>query len=359
MRLAWSAAALLALLRRWAGFIIVVAAVLGIGYFVAAIGWPALPVLWASSLPSADGLAVLVAHASVATALTWALREALLPAHWLLAERALPLTARQRARADLAVVALAQSPLFGLYAASLLSWRHADPAWLRGHWPLGLAFMAASIVLSLGMSVGLLALRRVQWRGLRHSATTAATATATATRGREGPLRPWTALLLFPLWRGPALPVALVLGLTTAVLLGLLGAAATGIADLRWCLAGYALAVMAGCTQAHARALRVYAPLIAASRALPLTSHAWPWRLRALALLPVVLTWPLLLGLLLALLLSGPWQLSPLIAPLYLLAAWFGPLLQFIAPSAQAEARAARWMFALALWVALATEILK
>ena len=51
--------------------------------------------------------------------------------------------------------------------------------------------------------------------------------------------------------------------------------------------------------------------------------------------------------------------MSLLIAPLYLLAAWAGPFLQFIAPSPQAEARAARWLFALAVWVALATEILK
>ena len=348
MRLAWSAAALLGLLRRWAGFVVVVAGVLGIGFFFAAIGWPALPVVWASSLPIAEGLGVLVAHASVATALAWALREALLPARWLLAERALPLSAGQRARADLAVVALAQSPLFLLYAASLLSWWHVDPVWLRGHWPRGLVFMAASIVLSLGMSIGLLALRRVQWHRPRHSET--------PTRSPERrPLRAWTALLLLPLWRGPARPVALVLGLTTAVLFGLLGAVAAGVADLRWCLAGYALAVMAGCTQAHARALRVYGPMIAATHSLPLAAGAWPRHLRALALLPVLLSWPWLL----ALLLNGPWQLSPLIAPIYLLAAWAAPLIQFIAPSPQAEARAARWLFALVVWVALATEILK
>jgi len=348
MRLAWSAAALLALLRRWAGFLVVVAAVLGIGFFVAAIGWPALPVLWASSLPMAAGLAVLMAHAGAATALAWGLREALLPARWLLAERALPLTAPQRALADVTVVALAQSPLFALYAASLLSWWHVDPAWLRGHWPRGLAFMAASLVLSLSVSTGLLALRRVQW----HRPGRLATAPHHGERRR---LRAWTALLLLPLWRGPARPVALVMGLTTAALLGLLGAVASGVADLRWCLAAYALTAMAGCTQAHARALLAYAPLIAASQALPLAARAWPRHLRVLALLPVALSWPLLL----ALLLSGPWPLSPLIAPVYLLAAWAAPLLQSIAPSPQAEARAARWLFALAVWVALATEILK
>ncbi|CAN5188295.1 hypothetical protein BH11PSE10_BH11PSE10_12080 [soil metagenome] len=349
MRLAWSAAALLALLRRWAGFVLVVAAVLGIGYFVAAIGWPALPVLWASSLPPAAGLAVLTAHAGIATALSWALREALLPAHWLLAERALPLRPAQRSAADLAVVALAQGPLFLLYAGSLLSWRHVDPAWLRGHWPRGLLFMAGSVLLSLGAATGLLALRRRQGHG-------SAPRSPTRTSARPK-LRAWTALLVLPLWRGPARPVAFVLLLTVLVQLGLLAAVASGRADLRWCLAGYALFTLAGCSQAHARALRCYAPLIAAGAALPLAARAWPLRLRLLALTPVMLSWPWLL----AVLLAGPWGpsgLSVLIAPAYLLAAWLAPSLQLVAPSATAEARAARWLLALAVWVALATEIL-
>ena len=168
-------------------------------------------------------------------------------------------------------------------------------------------------------------------------------------------LRPWPGLLILPLWRGPARPVAAVLLLTATGLSSLLGGVALGIIELRWGLAGFALVTMAGCTQAHARALRCYAPLIDASLSLPLPRHAWPLRLHALALSPLILAWPLLL----ALLLTGIWPLSGRIAPAYLIAAWLMPAAQMWAPSPQAEARAGRWMLALAVWVALATEILK
>ena len=351
MRLAWSAGALLAVLRRWWGFVVVSTAVLGLGYAAAAIGWPALPVLWASSLPPLEASAVLIGHAGLASGLAWVLREALLPAHWLLAERALPLTAGQRARADLAVVALAQSPLFLLYLASLLSWRHVDPAWLRGHWPRGLVCMAASVLLSLTSATGLLALRR---RPRPPTPGRVANHLPSPLRPRTC-LRPWPALLILPLWRGPARPVAAVLLLTATGLLGLLGGVALGSVELRWGLAGFALVTMVGCTQAHGRALRCYAPLIQASLSLPLRRRAWPLRLRMLALSPVVLAWPLLL----ALLLTGAWPLSGRIAPAYLLAAWVMPAAQMWAPSPQPETRAGRWMLALVVWVALATEILK
>jgi hypothetical protein len=349
MRLVWSSTALLAVLRRWAGFLIVAAGVLGIGYFVAAIGWPALPVLWASSLPLLAGLAVLTAHAGIATLLAWGLREALLPAHWLLAERALPLTTGQRARADLAVVALAQSPLFLLYLGSLLSWRHVDPVWLRGHWPRGLVFAAASVLLSLASATGLLALRRRQRR------PALARWPAPSTSAARHLASPWTALLILPLWRGPARPVAGVLLWTLAGLLLLLAAVAAGAVELRWGLAGFAFVAMLGCTQAHARALRCYAPLIEASQRLPLAGNSWPLCLGGLALSPLVLAWPALA----LLLLTGPWALSPRIAPAYLVAAWLAPTVQMFAPSPQAEARAGRWMLALVLWVALATEMLR
>ena len=365
MRLAWSARALLAVLRRWAGFLVVGAGVLGVGYFVSAIGWPALPVLWASSLTAPASWAVLIAHASIATVLAWRLREALLPAHWLLAERALPLTVAQRTRADLAVVAMAQSPLLLLYAASLLSWRHVDPHWLRGQWPRGLGFMAGSVVLSLASAVALLALRRRQGRvasreeldeleELEELDERRLPAGQQCKLQAKHRMRAWTALLALPLWRGPARPVAALIALTTAALVALLAGAAAGAVELRWALAGYALVALAGCSQTQAQALRCFAPLIEASRSLPLAAPGWALRLRGLAMLPVLLSGPLLL----ALLLSEPQRLSPWIASAYLLAAGVAPLLQFIAPSLQAEARAARWLLALAVWVALATEIL-
>jgi len=347
MRLAWSAGALLAVARRWAGFLLVGAAVLGIGYFVAAIGWPALPALWAATLPPAEGIAVLLLHSLPAVALAWGLREALLPAHWLAAERALPLRTGQRIAADLAVAALAQSPLFVLYGLSLLSWRHADPDWLRGHWAEGLAFVLASVALSLAGAVALLAWRRCPPRpriaAERHA-------------GGLQRVGTWRALVLLPLWRGPAQPALTTLLLTTAgMLVCLVGASAIWPEEPRWCLAGYAALAMAGCTRSHALARRGLEPLLAAAAPLPIRRGFGPLALRLLALSPALLAWPVL-ALLLAL---GPWPLAPLAAPLFALATVLAPALQLWSPATQPEPRAALWMLSLVLSVALATEILR
>lgn len=347
MRLAWSASALRAVARRWAGFLLVGAAVLGIGYFVAAIGWPALPALWAATLPPAEGIAVLLLHSLPAIALAWGLREALLPAHWLAAERALPLRAGQRIVADLAVAALAQGPLFVLYGLSLLSWLHADPSWLRGHWAKGLAFVLASALLSLGGAVALLAWRRRLPRPRQASERQA---------GAAQRLSAWRALILLPLWRGPAQPALTTLLLTTAsLLLCLLGAGAVWPEEPRWCLAGYAALAMAGCTRTHALARRGLEPLLAAAAPLPIRRRFGPLALRLMALSPVLLAWPALA----LLLVLGSWPLAPLAAPLFLLATVLAPALQLWSPATQPEPRAALWMLSLVLSVALATEILR
>lgn len=354
MRLAWTAGALLALLRRWAGFLLVVMAMLGIGYFVAAIGWPALPALWASSLPPAQGLAVLLAHAGIALLLAWGLRETLLPRHWLQAERALPLSWRQRSAADLLVVALAQSPLFLLYLASLLSWRHANPVWLRGHWDRGLLFMAASVLLSLLGATALLAWRR---RVPRPSAA-ARSSYRSASGDTAGRLGAWRALVGLPLWRGPARPVAGALLLGTAGLIALLLLAWQWPLALKWFLAGYALVAMIGTLRVHSLVQRCHGPLLLAARSLPLVASFERRVPRLLALASGALCWPLLLATVLLLPAhAGLPALSPLTTPAYLLAALLAPALQLWGPSAQGEARAARWLLSLVLWVALATEI--
>ena len=348
MRVAWSTAALLAVLRRWAGFLIVAMAVLGIGYFVAAIGWPALPVLWASTVPWPEGLVVLAAHASIASGLAWGLRESLLPSHWLQAERALPLRWTQRSLADLAVVAIAQSPLFLLYAASLLSWRRADPAWLHGQWNLGVSYLSGSMALSLAGATALLALRR---RTPRQGSMPGHTFNVRRAE-RVSPVR---ALILMPAWRGPARPVAAALALTLAALAGCLLMTALWPAEPRWFLAAYALVAMSGSARVHALAVRCLGPLLDASRSLPIPPRFGPRAMLALALAPALLAWPFLAVLLLA----GPWRLAPLAGPAYLAAAVLAPAVQCLGASDQAEPRAARWMLCLVLWVALATEILR
>ena len=352
MRWRYSAGALAALARRWGGFVAVVAALLG-SYMVQAIGWPMLPLLWACAQPPALMLAGILAHALPAAVLAWGLREALLPTHWLQAERSLPLPRLQRHAADLSVIALAQLPLQALYLLSWLGWRHARPVWMQGLWGAAALAWLASALLGL-----LLALALLQGHRRPASAKTARAVLPTPMR----PARPagiWRALVLLPLWRGPARPVLLPLLLCPLGLLALLALAWRLPAQADWCLAGYALVAMLGTSRAHALALRCYAPLIEASQVLPLVPQAWPLRLMALASAPAWLNWPLLCALLGALLLGGSWKLAPIVTPLYLLAAAILPVLAMSGPQQRSEVRAARWLLCLIVWVVLATECLQ
>jgi len=357
-RLRWrySAAALAALARRWGAFVAVVAALLG-SYMVQAIGWPMLPLLWASAQAWPLLLAGTAAHALPAAALAWGVREALLPARWLQAERALPLPRRQRHGADLCVIALAQAPLHALYLLSWLGWLHARPVWMQGRWGIALLCWLGSALLGL-----LLALALLQWRRRPAQRLGAKALIKTSPRRRlpaaQQPIRRsgwWWPLILLPLWRGPARPVLLPLLLAPSCLLALLALAWQRPAQADWCLAGYALVAMLGVSRAHALAWRAYAPLVEASQALPLPTQAWPRRLMVLACAPAWLCWPLLC----ALLLSTPARLSPIVAPLYLLAAALMPLAAVLGARQRDEARAARWLFCLIVWVVLATECLQ
>ncbi|HEY1090873.1 MAG TPA: hypothetical protein VGE47_07275 [Burkholderiaceae bacterium] len=345
MRWRYSAGELAALARRWGAFIGVVAALLG-SFAVQAIGWPILPLLWACAEAPRLMPLVMLAHALPAALLAWGLREALLPRAWLQAERSLPLPRWQRHGADLLVIALAQAPLHALYLLSLLGWRYVRPAWMEGLWSLALLAWLGSALTGLLLALALLQLYRRPAR-----ATTVRHASALG-RTRGGV---WLALIVLPLWRGPARPVMLPLLLALPCLLTLLLTAWCVPAQADWCLAGYALVAMWACSRAHASALRCYAPLMEASGTLPLAPRAWHSRLMALATIPVWLSWPLLL----ALLLSGPWRLGTIAAPLYLLAAALMPLVAIWAPQHKNEVRAARWLLCLIVWVALATECLQ
>lgn len=346
MRLRYSAAALAALARRWGAFVAVTAALLA-GFIQQAIGGPMLPLLWACAQPPAPMLAAIAAHALPAAALAWALRDALLPGAWLQAERSLPLRRGPRHRADLLVIALAQLPLHTLYLLSWVGWRHAHPVWMQGLWGRAALAWLGSALLS-----ALLALALLQWYRRPARAGISVKRSTTPTRARAGV---WHALLMLPLWRGPARPVLLPLGLGAALLPACLALAWRVPAQADWCLAGYALVALLSASRAHALAQRCYAPLLAASAVLPLAPRAWARRLTALAAAPALLAWPMLL----ALLLRGPWRLAPIVAPLYLLAALALPLAALWAPRQRDEVRAARWLLCLVVWVVLATETLQ
>ncbi|MBB4843483.1 hypothetical protein HNP55_002002 [Paucibacter oligotrophus] len=351
MRLRGSATELRALLRRWWGFVVVVAALLG-QFFSTLIGWPALPLFWA--LEQGPGLAAglaLLAHALPAILLCWALREQMLPRRWLQAEAALPLTRAQRRRADLAVLLLAQAPWILLNLASFLAWRLDSPAWMRGLWwgaglGLGLSLLVSS-------AFGLL-LMRAHRRGPLRPAAGQLTVFKSPGAGKSSPLGIWRALIWLPLRRGPAKPVLAAQIQAVLAALASLGLAWAWPLQASWALALYTLLVMGFCARLNGLALSCFEPLRRASLGLPLAEAAWAWRLQGLALLPAFVAW---LALLLTLL-AGPWALSPRAAPLFLLSGLVAPLLGVACSGGTAELRAGRWLLIWGVWVALASETL-
>lgn len=349
LRVRYSAAALWALARRWGAFIAVFAAVLG-SYAGQAIGWPALPLFWAVSLPAWPGIALVIGHALIGTLLAWALREALLPQRWIEAERALPLPRGEAWAADAAVVALALTPLAGLHLASWISWRLHAPAWMHGLWLGSAMALLASLLLGGALGVLLLRWRRRPRRGRG----------LLASEG-SGTQRPhvWSALLLIPLWRGPARGLGLWLMGSAVVLLLCLQQAWQAPSQLRWWLAAYAFVALLAASRGLTLAERDLRGLADASLPLPLPPRAWHHARRLLALSPALLGWPMLA----AMLLLGPWPLAPLAGPLFLMAAVLAPVLTLYLPAAPGrqgdEVRAARWLLFLTVWIVLATECLK
>lgn len=358
MRLHGSAAELRALLRRWSGFVLVVAMVLG-PFFTTLIGWPALPLFWAvQQAPQGAGLALLAiySHALPAALLCWALREQLLPARWLPAEASLPLSGRQRLVADLAVLALAQAPWLLLNLISMLAWRRDSPAWMQGLWLGVLAGFAASLLIS--SALGVLALHWQRRRPVVPARRAPRMAAPDASSASPQPLlakrSPWFSLLWLPLWRGPARAVlwAWLLALLSPWLSLLL--AWHWPQQASWALALFTLLVMGWTARLHSLAQRCFGPLRQASQLLPIADTAWAWRLAVLSLLPAFLAWLALAGLLMA----GPWLLAPRATPLFMLLGLLAPTLAIAFDGGGAELRAARWLLCWAVWVAAASEVL-
>jgi len=349
LRWRWSRQALLALLRRWAAFLAVVAAVLG-SFVSTLIGWPALPLFWAmqAGTPPWLGLAALLGHALPGLLLAWGLREALLPTRWIPFERALPLRRAQMLRADLLVIALALLPWASLNLISFAAWRAASPAWMQGLWPQAMLGFVLSLLLSAGGALALMQRRR------RPGAPARRVQEALPPAGRRA-VSTWAALLWLPLWRGPARPV---LHGLLAAMLGLalcLVAAWRFPAHAAWALAFSTLLTQGFSARLQAQARQCYAPLQAACAMLPLGPRAWSLRLYALALLPALAAW-LGWAMLLAL---GPWSLGPRATPAFFIAAAAAPALALWRPEALSpEARAGRWLLSWGVWVALASEVI-
>lgn len=339
-------AALRALVKRWGLYLVLAAAVAGVGAPALA-AWSVLPLFWLLATHPAWLAAGVLGYAAVVAALLWAGRHLVWPADWAETERALPLAATQKLAADALGLALLALPLLGLLGAGVAVLVAQGPAWLQPVQAQAVALLGLCVVL--GALLVLLGL----WRARQAGARGAAVGRRVPARGPATPVLPLHWLLALPglaLWRGAAPRTARVVlagGLALAALGGAAGRHGTPV----W-LASFAALTLCVVTAAAALARLELAGLEAGAAALPLAPRALAAARTALALAPA------LLGLA-ALLLALPWaRVRPAVLPAYVvvsLAAWAW---QAHTPLASAEQQGVRWLLLLATTVALASELL-
>ena len=352
VRLRHCRSALKDFLRRWGAYLLVGAAVGGIGTPAVAAG-AVLPLLHSVASPGWAAPTLLL-YVLAGASLLWAARSLLWPQAWAECERALPIPRRERYLSDLQVVALALLPLALVYSLGAWVVVRQDPAWLRPH--QGLALMALSGSWIGAGALGWAGLQVLRQLGARGSGRVRAPGAVAATRAGAAWSRHWFwAILVLPLWRGPAQPTGLALLLGTLMLLlpGLTLHLRSAWAD--WCLAASAALALVVVARLRTLAESAFGPLLVACTVLPIA----PQRLR-LARAGLVLL-PGLLGLVVLLvgLLAGPVPIPvrPWVCVAYVgvsLAAWSAEAM--FTPRDPAH-HAARWLLSLALTLALASEV--
>lgn len=365
LRLRWCRVAVLAFLRRWGVYGVVAAALFGAGSnspidsAAAVAAWLVLPLFRLASQPAALlGMALL--QSALGGALVWAMRPLLWPASWGAAERGLPIPRRDLLRSDLAVVALCLLPLGLLYALGAATWLLQRPAWLM---PWRGAALLALVAVALGsVAAGVLVLqvvRRPRVAALaagprpRLAPVPGAAVAGNPRRGMAAPVGPAWALLALPLWRGPARRSgrALLAGALALVALAIgLHLAPSALAG--WWLAAFAALGMLVTTRVNNLSRAELLPLILACASLPLAPRRLQRQRAWLALLPCALG----LG---VLALALPWQAArgP-VAVAFMTVCLAVNAVEVTVVSADATHRSSRWLFLLALMVALASEVM-
>lgn len=365
IRLAWCRKALQSLVRRWGIYLLVGGIVLGgagssaLDAMTALAAWCVLPLLQAAQQSNGQAFGMSIAYALAGAALAWGLSPVLWPRSWAEAERALPVTQRERQLSDLTVTALGLTPLFTVYLAGFAIWTVKSPPWFGAVRETALAMLALSMGLSLILGMAILGWRRsgplAASASLRHRAvaqTAASRQVCSATM----------ALLVLPLWRGPARRSGRFFQLSLATLL------AVDVCLIAWPHhASWWLAVFAALAQTLTTRLNVLASaelglLHAACVALPV-APSWLRRARqAIALLPLAVGSACLL----ALLLNQTGALHASVLAVYVLAVLTGNSALLIAAATsskeQAEtspaARVSWWLLVLVVQLALASEVM-
>jgi hypothetical protein len=369
LRLLWCRLALWAFVRRWLVYVIVAAAVFGAGavgflhIVMGAAAWLVLPLFYASTQGAWLALAVL-AQAWFGAGLLWGLRHLLWPPSWAEAERALPLMRADVMRSDAQVVLIALLPLLVLYAAGAASLLGQNPPWLRPTRAAALLGLVGASTATWALGVMLLQrLRRPVGQGLRPGQTAGNGAFSHSQQQRNPlvarakvPQGALYALLCLPLWRGPARRTgALMLWGGLLLWLPALAIAATG-QGIAWWLAAFVVLALLVATRINHLSREELGPVLQACAVLPLHTQHLHWARASLGLWPVVLGLMLLCGVLVGATASSV-HLRPWVLFSFVLCCLAAVVVEVLSAPGASEAKAARWLFSLALCVAVATEV--
>jgi len=333
-------------LRRWGTYLVIVAAVAGVGAPALAAA-AVLPLMRSVSHPGWWILTV-AAYVAALSLLPWSARHLLWPAHWSEVERQLPLARAQVVLSDLEVLAFAQVPAALVMVSGAAAVLAQAPPWLQGREASAVLSLAGALAGSIALgALGLQWLRKPvevlgAWRRPRRMAA--------AVPAR----RSWAwSLVWAPLARGAA-PRTAQLAAAGATLL-LLTPLAAWFAPLpvTACLMVFSALALMITTRLNALARQELQPLHDACRMLPLGGAALARVRAALCLAPAaagLLLW-------LPVLLASP--VRPLVLIVFMAVSLGGWIVHVRAPSADAAAGGAGWLLTLALGLALASEVIR
>jgi hypothetical protein len=365
LRLLWCGLSLWAFVRRWLVYVVVTAAVFGAGavgflhIVMGAAAWSVLPLFYASTqgvwlVPAA------LLQALLGVALLWGLRQLLWPTSWAEAERALPLARAEVQRSDALVVLIALLPLCAIYAAGTASLISQNPAWLRPtRWHAVTALVVASALSLVG---GVWFLQRLRlpagpgWWAAKSPDKASDKSHPNPAAETSLPQPIFWSLLCLPLWRGPARRTGWLMLCGGLVLwLPALAIATTGL-GVAWWLAAFVLLALLVATRINHLSREELGPMLQACAVLPLHIQHLHWARASLGLWPVGLALLLLCGVLVGATASAV-HLRPWVLFGFVLSCLAVTLVEVLSAPGASEAKAARWLFSLALCVALATEV--
>lgn len=365
MRMAWCRAALSAFVRRWAAYLLTGFGVLvigmsgGVGATLGTVqslcAWTVLPLFHAVAEPAWIVPATVV-QAAAGGLLVWGMRPLLWPARWGAAERALPLARRELLVSDCRVVPMGLLPFFVVCAVGARALIADPPAWLL---PLRAgAALTVALVGSVVIGVGMLQwLRRRPVSPARRAIVGSMVMNGVAPLGSgASPVAAfgwWRALLVWPLWRGPARRSGIALAVGTALACMPAAALVRWPAAAAWCIAAHASLSLVAVTRAHGLLRLELAPLLHACSPLPIPARSVRCVRDAMALVPLTVSAvPLALACL-----AQP-GLRPAVLAGYLLVCVAGAVFEVRAVPREAADKAGRWVFSLVVMIAFASEVM-